>query len=227
MVPTPSASRARPTRGIRPSFDEPALLAYPYQCSDVVEQIDEQEDEDDFEQTEVQGSAEIELEERCAGMRHGYPGCGPGGNPRKNAEEGCAGNTEQDRAIDLARHQNESEHNAETGGDHFFRGEAAEAYEGCGIRDYELCVAQADEGDEHADAGGGRVLQAVRDAVDDLFADAGDGKQDEQDPGKEHDTQRRTPGDAHAQADGIGEVSVQRHAGGHRDGIISVKTHHE
>ena len=163
----------------------------------------------------------------AAGMRNGDPCGGPCGDPGQDAEERRAGNTQQDRAIDLASHQNESEHDAETGGEHFFRREAAEADERGGIRDYKLCVAQSDEGDEHADAGGGRVLQAVGNAVDDLFADAGDGQQDEQDPGKEHDTQRSTPGNAHAQADGIGEVSVQRHAGSHRDGIIRVKTHHE
>jgi len=50
-------------------------------------------------------------------------------------------------------------------------GNFAETDEGGGVGDNDVGVAQADEGDEEADAGGGIVLEAIGNAVDDLFAD--------------------------------------------------------
>jgi hypothetical protein len=45
--------------------------------------------------------------------------------------------------------------------------------------------------------------------------------------GEKHDAERRLPRNVHAEANGIGEVGVERHAGRKGDGIIGVKPHHK
>jgi len=53
------------------------------------------------------------------------------------------------------------------------------------------------------------MLQAIGNAVDDLFADARDGQQDEQHARKKHDSERGLPWDMHPEADGVGKVRIQ------------------
>jgi hypothetical protein len=92
-------------------------------------------------------------------------------------------------------------------------GDFADCDEGGGIGDDDFRIAQADEGDEQADAGGGAVLEAIGDAVDDLFADVGEGEEKEEKAGEKDDAQSGLPGNAAAEDDGISEVGVEGHAG--------------
>ena len=130
-------------------------------------------------------------------------------------------------AVDLPRHQDQSQHQAEACGLHFTVGKAAQADKSGGIGHHQFRVPQSDEGDEEADSGGGGMLQAIGHAVDDLLANARDGEQKKDHAGKENHAQRGSPGNVHAQANRVGEVGVERHSRRERDGIVGVKSHHQ
>src|ERR1035438_10787339 len=87
------------------------------------------------------------------------------------------------------------------------------------------CVAKTDESNEEADAAGGGGVELVRNGVENHLADAGGGKCDEDDAGKEDCTEGGLPGDVHLEADGVGEVGVEAHAGRERDGITRDDAH--
>ena len=71
------------------------------------------------------------------------------------------------------------------------------------------------------------MFQRIGNTVDDLLANSRRGEKDKQHAREKHDAERRLPRDVHAEANGIGEVSVERHARRQRDGIIGVKAHHQ
>ena len=71
------------------------------------------------------------------------------------------------------------------------------------------------------------MLHTIGHAVDDLFANPGDGQGQEEHARKKDDGKRGTPGNVHRHANRISEVGVQRHAGRQGDGIVSIQTHHE
>ena len=96
-----------------------------------------------------------------------------------------------------------------------------------GLATTSFAFRKPDESDEEADAGRGRMLQAIRHAVDDLFADARNSEHEENNAGKENYAQRSAPGNVHAQANGIGKVGVERHSRRERNGIVGVKAHHQ
>ena len=102
----------------------------------------------------------------------------------------------------------------------------AEANKGGGIGDYDFCVAQTNERDEEAYTRGGAMLEAVRDAVDDLLAELGQREQEEEQfAGEEDDAQSSLPRGASTDDDGIGEVGVEGHARGERDRTVGPKPH--
>ncbi len=110
---------------------------------------------------------------------------------------------------------------------HFAVAEIAQAYKRGRIGHDEFRAAQSHKGDEHSDTAGGGVLQAFRDAVYDLFADACDGQEHKQDTGKKDGAQRHGPRHMHSEADRVGEIGVQRHSRGQCNGIIRIQAHHQ
>jgi len=110
---------------------------------------------------------------------------------------------------------------------HLRIGEASEAHEGSRIGDDQLRAAQPNKGDKHADAAGRRVLQAARNAVDDLLAHARHSEQHEEHAGEKHGAQSRAPGDVHGDAHGVSEISVERHSRGQGDWVVGVQAHYE
>ena len=155
-------------------------------------------------------------------MGNGEPNVGPVGQATKYAVDGGTGDAEQDGGIQFTRHEDEGQHDSQAGGLRFRQREIADADEGGGIGNDQFCVAQSDEGNEHTNAGSGGVLQAVRDAVDDLLAHASDSEQHKQNSREEDRAQGSLPGNSHAPAYRVGEVCVERHPRGHSDGIICV-----
>ena len=129
----------------------------------------------------------------------------------QHAQQSGADNPDQDCAVDLARHQEQGQHDSEAGGLHFFVGKTSQTDErGC-IGHHQLGIPQPHESDKEANAGGGRMLQAIGHAVDDLLAHPRDCENQEKNAGKEDHAQRRAPGNMHVQTDGIGKVGVERH----------------
>src|SRR6267378_5879632 len=98
----------------------------------------------------------------------------PVGDAQEDAKQGGGNDSEEDGAVDLTRHKDQRESKAETGGLHGMIGKTPQADVSGGIGDDQLGVAHSDERNEHPDAGGGGVLQAGGNAVDDLLADTGD-----------------------------------------------------
>ncbi len=132
---------------------------------------------------------------------------------------------DEDGAADLfdfeRDHEDESEEREGGGG----IADVAEADEGCGIADDEAGVAKADEGDEESDAAGDGCIEFMGNGAQDHLADAGGGEREEDDAGEEDRAERRLPRDMHLEADGVGEVGIEAHARGERDGIARDDAH--
>src|SRR5262249_12710618 len=151
-------------------------------------------DEDQFAQAELEGGAEVESEKRSRGVWQREQMVGPMGEADRNAGESDGDNAEQDRAGNAAGHEGGGDYQAGRGEQGLRVGSLAESDERGGMGDDHLCVAQPDEGDKQPNAGGGAVFQAIRNAVDDLFADVGESEKQEEQAGEEHDGQSGLPG---------------------------------
>ena len=88
-------------------------------------------------------------------------------------------------------------------------------------------VLKADERDEEADAAGHRGIELVGNGVQNHLADADGGEREKDDAGEKDRAQSRLPGNVQLDADGVGEVGVEAHAGRERDGIARHDAHHD
>ena len=101
----------------------------------------------------------------------------------------------------------------------------AESHEGGGIGDDDSRVAETDEGDEEADAGGSAVFEAIRNAIDDVLTHFGEREEQKEEPGEEDDAEGGLPGHAAAKNDGVCEVGIEGHARREGDGVVGPQTH--
>ena len=199
--------------------DEPGALGDGDQGAEVVEEVHEEEDEDDLQQALVERAADIELE-GGGGERVEAAG---GGRPVRQAQcpgEGGGGeHADENGAADLLHfqrhHQDQAEERQRGGG----IADVAHADEGLRVAHHQARVAEADEGDEEADAAGHRGVKLVGNGAQNHLPDARRGEREKEDAGEKDRSQGRLPGDVHLDADGVGEVGVEAHAGGQRDGI--------
>ena len=108
--------------------------------------------------------------------------------------------------------------------------EAAQAYKSGRIGHHQFGVAQSDEGDEEADAGGGGMLEAIGSMPLTICSRTRVTVSNRKTtPEKKLTTPwaRCAHGDVHAQANRVGEVGVERHSRRQRDGIVGVNSHHQ
>ena len=103
--------------------------------------------------------------------------------------------------------------------------EVAHADEGFGIADDQARVAKADEGDEESDAAGHRGVKFVGNGAQNHLLDATGGDREKYDAGEKDRAQGSLPGNVHLEADGVGEVGIEAHAGGQGDGIAGDNAH--
>lgn len=94
-----------------------------------------------------------------------------------------------------------------------------------GAGDDDACVAESDEGDEEADASSDGGMKLMGDSGDETLAETGEGEGEKDDPGEEDSAESALPGNAHLEADGIGEVCVEAHAGCEGKGIVGECSH--
>lgn len=110
-------------------------------------------------------------------------------------------------------------------------GDVAQSHLRGGVRRGDAGVLQADERDEQADARGDAVFQVLGDAVDQRLTELERGKNDEDNAFHQDGGEGDLPGIGLvrqlAQADGVGKIGVQAHAGSQRDGIVGQKGHHD
>src|SRR4030088_2983792 len=99
---------------------------------------------------------------------------GPFRHAAEDREQSAGEDANQDGAISFSRHQDERDGKAYASSLYFRIRKTSEAYKGGGISHNQLGVSQAHESDEHADAPGGCMLQAVGDTVHDLLANVSD-----------------------------------------------------
>ena len=153
--------------------------------AEVVKEVDEEEDENDFKQAFVESAGDIELESGCGeglkatggggpvdeGLRPVIERAGVAGEVKCAEGEGPGRGRDGDNA-----NEDGAFHFADLEGDH--QDEAGEGERGCrvadvaetdergGIADDEAGVAKADEGDEEADAAGDGCVEFVRDGAE-------------------------------------------------------------
>src|SRR2546429_5788201 len=160
-------------------------------------------------------------------MRPGEKMLGPVTEAERNTGKGDDDDADENGAADAAGHQDGHEDESGGGEKDLGIGSFAKPDEGGGIGDDDFRITQADEGDEQADAGGGAVLEAIGDAVDDLFAHFGEGEEQKKEAGKKDDAESGLPGNAAAENDGVGGVGGEGHAGRGSDGIVGPQAHDE
>src|SRR6266849_10306375 len=108
---------------------------------------------------------------------------GPVTEAKRSPGEGDGDDTQENGAADAPNHQDGDEHESRSSETHLRVGDFAQPDEGGGIGDDDIRVAQPNKRDEQADAGGGAVFEAIRDAVDDLFADVGEREEQKEQSG--------------------------------------------
>src|SRR5256884_9571342 len=158
-------------------------------------------------------------------MRPGKKMSGPVTKAERNTGKGEDDDAEENGAAGAAGHQDGEEDKSGGREQDLGTGSLAKPDEGGGIGHDDFRITQADESDEQADAGGGAVLEAIGDAVDDLFAHFGEGEEQKKEAGKKDDAESGLPGNAAAANDGVGEVGVEGHAGRENDGIAGRQAH--
>ena len=95
------------------------------------------------------------------------------------------------------------------------------------IRHDNARVPETHERDEKSDARRRSVLQAIRNAIDDLLAHIRQRQNQKQQPGKKHHAERRLPRHAAPDYDRIREIRVQRHPRRERNRIVRPNAHHQ
>ena len=100
-------------------------------------------------------STQIQLQERAPRVRNREPGRRPVRQAAKDAKQHGSGNSDQDRAIDLAGHQDQRENESEACDLDFGERQAPDSNKSCRIGDDQLRIAQAYERDEHSNTGSG------------------------------------------------------------------------
>src|SRR5260370_24861946 len=103
---------------------------------------------------------------------------------KRNSSEGDGDNSNKNGAADAPDDQDGDENESGGGEAHMRVGNFAEPNKRGGIGDDDVRVAQADERDEQADASGSAVLEAIGNAVDDLFAHIRKRENQKEQPGK-------------------------------------------
>ena len=82
-----------------------ALFANPHQRANVVKQIDEKEDKDQFAEAELESGAEVELEKCAGGMRQREKMRRPTREAKRDSSDGDNDDAEENGTADPAGHQ--------------------------------------------------------------------------------------------------------------------------
>ena len=89
----------------------------------------------------------------------------------------------------------------------------------------QLCVLQADECNEQADAHADSALQGHGDGIEDGLTHIGQAQHDEDDALHKNGHQGQLPAVTHGQDDRVGEVGVQAHAGSQSERVVGQQSH--
>ena len=96
-------------------LNETRLLANADQRSNIVEQIDKQEGEENFQKAKAQRCTKIKLKKRGTGMRKGKNPRGPVADAAGDSYSSCGKDPKKNGCVDLAGHQNDSHSQTEAG----------------------------------------------------------------------------------------------------------------
>src|ERR1700730_496677 len=113
---------------------------------------------------------------------------GPVTQPAGNARQRDGHDTQQNRAAHAPNHQDRDEQKTGGGEKKLWVGSFAEADESSGIGDDDFRISQTDERDEQTNAGGRAMFQAIGNVVDDVLADVGKSKHEEEQAGQKDHT---------------------------------------
>src|SRR5690606_26958947 len=190
-----------------------------------VEQVDEQEGEHHADQTDVQGTPDVQFQQgRHDRRRHGDDAV-QRGQAQRDGDGGDGQDADHHGAGDLAGGQGADDEEAQGGQDRTGSGDFAQGDQGGRMINHDAGVLQGDDGQEQADTGADAGTQRQRHAVDDPLADLEGRQQEEKHAGQEHGTQAHLPAVAHGQHHGVGEEGVQAHARSQGDRVVGQQTH--
>ena len=190
-----------------------------------VEQLDQEQHQHHVDETAGQRTLDVERQER------GRDGAGNGHHPLEvvaaHQEGQCADheNADEHRARHFQVIKRHDEEEAQPGQQHGDGVHITQRDQSLGRSHHNARVAQADDGQKEPDACRGARPQRLRDAGDEQRAQPQGGDEQEEASRQEHGAQRCLPAVAHGAHHGVGEVGIEAHARGNRDGIVGIERH--
>ncbi len=197
---------------------QPGALGHRDQSADVVEQVDKQKHEQDFDQPQpmppglAEHAAEIELE-RGAGQRSEAVGFGVKHHlARHPAEHRCRDDPDQHRRAHVPHAERGDQQEPEQRERCAASLEIAERHDRGGIAHHDAGILEPDKADKQPDAPRHCGKQRVRDHRYDQLAHPGQRQHQKRDARHQHATERHRPGHAHLLHHGKAEIGIEPHA---------------
>jgi hypothetical protein len=193
--------------------NEAGSLGDGHQGAEIVKQVNEKEDEDDLQQAFAESAANIQLESGVGERVKASGGGRPVRLPERPSQRGGGQHADENGAADFFHFQGDHEDEAEEGQRGGGIAHVAQRDQGLRVAHHQARVAEADEGDEQADAAGHGCVKLVGNGLQNHLADAGGGEQKKDDAGEKDRAEGRLPGDVQLDANRVSEVGVEAHAG--------------
>ena len=201
------------------------LLSNCDQRADVVEQIDEQEHEDDFDQAIAQRSANIQVQSRRRDVLKRIRLGLPVHQAEDGTERGGSNDAQQNRARNTPGHERSDQEQPRERQHRFRISQIAHGDEGRRTGDNDSGVAQTNQRNEEPDADRDRGVELERNRRNNHAPDAHRGEKQERDSRQKDRAQRRLPWHVHPFDDGVRKIRIQSHAGRQRDGVAREHAH--
>ena len=136
--------------------EQPGAFGYGHQRSEIVEQVHKKENKDDLQKTRVERPANIKFE-GGEGQRVKAAGSGsPVGQPERPCDTGDGKYSDENGGADLSHFQSDHQDESAQRQRGSWVADIAQRDQGLGVANHQPSVAEADESDEQADAGGHR-----------------------------------------------------------------------
>src|ERR1035438_7659502 len=207
--------------------EQVGLFAHGHQGADVVEEVDEEEDAYDLHEADAPGGGDIELAGGGGQVAQAVSLRRPSGDARDQAGGGSGEDADQHGGAHPPGQQGGDQQQSEQRQGGAPVGQVAQRDGGGGVRHDDARIAEADEGDEEAHAGGHGGVEFVRDGRQDQLAHTEQGEQQKRYAGEKDGAERGLPGHSHTFDHGIGEIGILPHAGRQRDGVAGESAHQE
>ena len=188
--------------------EQSGAFAHRHERPDVVEHIDEQKYEDDFEETQAQRRAHIQLQRSRRESQEAIRLRIPRHQSSRDSHRRGQHDSDQHGGRHTSGEQCGSRQQTKHSQQRMRIVQVAQGHQRGGMWHNQARVAESDEGDEQSHAGRHRRIKLEWNRGYDQLADACRGQNQEGHAGDKYSSQGRLPGNPHALDDSVSEISV-------------------